>query len=114
MANNYIHKEINLKTLKDNGYEVTTEGRVISHKGRAPRVLKSPVGSHGYRVVNLRLDGKSSMFCVHRLVAYSYLTIDEDRPLVNHKDGDKTNNTLNNLEFVTHSENISHYYQNKC
>lgn len=38
MANNYIHKEINLKTLKDNGYEVTTEGQVISHKGREHHV----------------------------------------------------------------------------
>lgn len=114
MGNNYIHKEINLKTLKDNGYEVTTTGEVISHKGRKPRTLKGAIGSHGYRVVNLRLDGRSTMFCIHRLVAYSYLEIDATRPLVNHKDGDKTNNRLDNLEFVTHAENISHYYQNKC
>lgn len=71
-------------------------------------------GSHGYRVVNLRIAGRSSMFCVHRLVAICHLEAVEGSPIVNHLDGNKQHNHVNNLEFTTHSGNISHYYRNKC
>lgn len=110
--NNYITKPITLELLRDNGYEATPDGKVISYKGRQPRELSAPIGNHGYPVVNLRINGKSSLFMVHRLVAISHLELDETRPLVNHKDGNKANNLLSNLEFVTHSENIQHYYDN--
>lgn len=110
MANNYLTKHIDLKTLKDNGYEITIDGQVISHKGRHLRAMKQSIGSHGYKVVNLRIDGKSSLCCVHRLVAIAHIDAIEDKPLVNHIDGNKLNNHRDNLEWVTHSENIQHYF----
>lgn len=112
--NNYITKSIDIETIYKNGYEVSIDGQVISHKGRAVRTLKQAVGSHGYRVVNLRIDGKSVLFLVHRLVAMAHLESVEGKPLVNHKDGNKQNNHIDNLEYVTHSENIQHYFDNRC
>ena len=117
MANNYITKHIDFETLKVNDYEVTIDGQVISYKGRCPRVLKPAIGSHGYKVVNLRIAGRSSLYCVHRLVAVVHIEVIEGKPLVNHIDGNKLNNHKDNLEWVTHSENIKHYFdyiQKEC
>lgn len=112
--NNYITKSIDIETINKNGYEASKDGQVVSHKGKTPRTLKQAIGSHGYPVVNLRIDGKSVLFLVHRLVAMTYLEGVDGKPLVNHKDGNKQNNHVDNLEYVTHSENIQHYYDNKC
>ncbi|UJD21317.1 HNH endonuclease [Salmonella phage vB_STy-RN5i1] len=117
MANNYLTKHIDFETLKANGYEITIDGQVISHKGRRIRVMRQSIGSNGYRVVNLRIDGRSSLYCVHRLVAIVHIEAIEGKPLVNHIDGNKLNNLRDNLEWVTHSENIQHYFdyiQKEC
>lgn len=113
MSNNHITKHITKRTLKENGYEVTIDGQVISHKGRQQRTLKAAIGSHGYKVVNLRIDGKSSMFSVHRLVAISHIDGHPDRPLVNHLDENKLNNHRDNLEWASHSENIQYYFNKR-
>lgn len=103
-------RDITLRLLSDNGYTVSECGQVLSLKGRQPRVLKQSIGSYGYRVVNLRIEGRSMLCLVHRLVATAYHRVIEDKPLVNHKDGNKLNNHKDNLEWVNHRENIQHAY----
>lgn len=68
----------------------------------------------GYRTVAVGIEGKTKTFYVHRLVAVAFIPIPEevlaetDRPEVNHKDGDKDNNTKENLEWVTSKQNSDH------
>lgn len=94
-----------LKDFPD--YGVTEDGRVWSYKSN--KFLKAG-DSHGYKMVSLRVDRKSKHMLVHRLVALTFLPNPDDKPQVNHIDGDKTNNRLENLEWNTSSENIRHAF----
>lgn len=98
--------------LASQGYEVSTTGHIISHKGRAPRTLKHGINNCGYHVVNLRLEGKSHLYLVHRLVAMVHIPALAGRPYVNHISGDKADNSTTNLEWVTHKENMEHAVAN--
>jgi hypothetical protein len=90
-------------------YAVREDGEIISMKGKKPLVLTGGI-TCGYRSYSLRKDGKQYQFLGHRLVAETYLDNPSDKPQVNHKDGNKTNNAVSNLEWVTKSENAKHAY----
>jgi hypothetical protein len=61
--------------------------------------------------MNIRLDdGTVKKFLVHRLVALTHLQNPDDLPEVNHKDGNKLNNRVSNLEWVTRNQNIQHSF----
>ena len=75
------------------------------HKGR---ILKQTNTSTGYKSVKLCLDGKDKTFKVHRLVAIAFIPNTDNKPFINHIDGNPLNNTLDNLEWVTNRENIIH------
>ena len=94
-------------------YEITRDGRVISHKRYTPRELKPFLDRDGYKRVTLLLNGKPKHYSVHRLVATTYLINEGNKPEVNHIDGNKLNNDLSNLEWVTRSENTKKAYDNK-
>jgi hypothetical protein len=64
--------------------------------------------SNGY----LRIAINRKQQLVHRLVAEAFLENPEDLPYVNHKDSDKTNNKLENLEWISHADNITHSWKN--
>ena len=91
------------------GYFVTEDGKVFN---KHLKELSPSDNGRGYLVVGLVFNGKRNTIGVHRLVAMAYL----DNPLqlkeVNHKDGDKRNNCLSNLEWCTRGENIAHAYKN--
>lgn len=72
------------------------------------RILKQSTCSSGYPIVHLYLDSERQNVMVHRLVAIHFLEPVEGREFVNHKDGDKENNNVANLEWVTKSENTQH------
>lgn len=92
-------------------YGVTEAGGVfaytrlrISSKGKVgivwQHVIRQSTG-RGYKKVSLYKDGQRKTFFVHRLVAKAFLSNPEDLPMVNHKDFNKANNNVSNLEFVT-------------
>lgn len=86
-------------------YEVFADGRIWSRRGF--RWLKVHYSKSGYANVSLDLPGIKS-FRLHRLVALICIPNPENKPEVNHKDGDKNNNAVSNLEWVTHKENCDH------
>jgi hypothetical protein len=74
------------------------------------KVLKSALGKSGYLLVTFSVDNTQSSQNVHRLVARAFISNESNKPQVNHKDGNKQNNCLDNLEWVTASENMKHAY----
>lgn len=90
-------------------YEVSNEGKVRNLN--TGQILKSYETKDGYFIHRLskgRRGGKTVK--VHRLVAIAFIPNLENKPTVNHKDGDKSNNLVNNLEWATRSEQTQHSY----
>jgi hypothetical protein len=92
------------------GYIIYPNGTIWSNK--TGRYLKPQKCSNGYLFVALRRNGKTIQCRIHRLVAIEHIPNPENKPEVNHKDGDKTNNQVYNLEWVTASENRKHSFDN--
>ena len=86
-------------------------GGKISTYYRPDKIL-SPGLLRGYQHVTLRKDNKSKLFKVHRLVLQTFNPCNNYEKLqVNHKDGNKSNNKLDNLEWCSHQDNQLHRYQ---
>lgn len=104
--------------LFETGYEVSSEGEVRSldryvERGYSRRflqgkLLKVTKDKNGYMRVSTSVGGEKRTWKVHRLVATSFLDNPDDLPCVNHKDGNKNNNHVDNLEWVSYSENTQH------
>ena len=93
-------------------FMVSDHGRVWSK--RSNKVLSQGMSKTGYPVISTRLGGrKGKAICkkVHRWVAEAFIGVMEKGLYVNHKDGDKTNNHVSNLEWCTASENMKHAYE---
>lgn len=86
-------------------YEVSNYGRVRNWKGYI-KSLKHD--RYGYPTVDLYNNSKRTEKLVHRLVANAFIPNPENKPTVNHIDGDKMNNKIDNLEWNTHKENMQH------
>lgn len=97
------------KQIKDYDYEVSLNGEVrrISNK----QVKKPYLIHNGYWAVQLNINGKRKGYLIHRLIAENFLPNPDNKPFVNHIDSDRTNNSLNNLEWCTHQENVIHSYK---
>lgn len=99
-------------------YSVTKNGKVWSHPklhGNAPwkgRWLRQYTERTGYKFVFLQKDKKRKLCFIHGLVAKTYLGDFSNTLQVNHKDTIKSNNNLENLEWITASENIRHSFKN--
>lgn len=87
-------------------YQVSNLGRV--KRVTTDRILKGSKDSIGYLRVNLHKNNIPSTEKVHRLVAEAFIPNLENKPQVNHRDEDKTNNMASNLEWMTAKENINH------
>ena len=74
------------------------------------RVLKPRINPSGYCYVELSKNGSKATFAIHQLVAQAFLNNPENKPIVNHINGVKTDNNVSNLEWATYSENLSHAY----
>lgn len=97
------------------GYLISEKGEVISinynNRGYS-RPLKQHADGAGYLTVSLYKDGKKVCFKAHKLVALAFIPNPENKPTVNHKDGNKSNNHVSNLEWATRSENCQHAWDN--
>lgn len=92
-------------------YKINCSGDVFSNYS-GEWVEKAKVPAKGYLRVQLtRPDGTRQAKLIHRLVAQAFLLNPEDKPQVNHDDGDTTNNKLSNLEWATAKENEEHSYK---
>lgn len=96
-------------------YEVSDKGNVRRiAKGRGAQVgkiLKQANGTNGYKQVTLSKDCNQLICRVHRLVAEAFIPRQDGKDYVNHINGDKTDNRVENLEWVTRSENALHAYR---
>jgi hypothetical protein len=92
-------------------YEISNLGRVKSFKRDRKGKIMKPKFSGEYLAVTLCADGQQERKTIHRLVAEHFIPNPSGLPWVNHKDGNKLNNKVTNLEWVTPSENNNHAYE---
>lgn len=101
------------KSIKgfDNKYFVNESGEIMSSfPGKKSRILKPISKSYGYQKVNLQKGSCISQVSIHRVVAEAFLPNPEGKKQVNHKNGNKHDNRVENLEWVTPSENTRHSF----
>ena len=100
-----------IKDFKD--YEISDKGEVRSLKYKKKTLLKGRLSKDGYLRVSLRKNNKAYEFKIHRLVADAFIPNPENKPTINHINGDKTCNKVNNLEWATRAEQMQHAYKLK-
>jgi len=95
-------------------YQASNYGNIKSFKRRGQpkdRIRKPMMLTNGYRNIDLSKHNKRSLQKISRLVATSFIPNPENKLCVNHKDGNKLNDKLDNIEWCTHSENQKHAYK---
>lgn len=97
----------------DGNYSVSSEGRVRSNgllkgKNSKVRILKTELSKKGYLRVGLTKDGKQKKYLVHRLVAIAFLDNPNNLPEVNHRNEIKTDNRVENLEWMSRRDNMNY------
>ena len=94
-------------------YFVSDTGNIYSLKGKnkcQEKLLKPVLTKSGYMNISLCKDGKVYNKRIHRLVIEAFIPNLDNKPQINHIDGNKQNNNINNLEWCSASENIIHSY----
>lgn len=93
--------------LIEDKYEISDTGLVMSNQ---ELILKTRKDKDGYLLVTLWINGKAFTKKIHRLVATAFIDNPENLPTVNHKDGNKTNNNVDNLEWLSIGDNHRHAF----
>ena len=105
-------------------YEISNLGnlrskeRFVKHWRGGERKYKSNfknirLNDKGYFRCNLKNEGKRYDFTIHKLVALAFIPNEENKPFINHKNGIKTDNRVENLEWCSASENVTHAVKNR-
>lgn len=98
---------------KTNGMiEVSNEGRVRSWLRGTPNLLKTQPDTKGYHRVRVTINKEKMSFKVHREVAKAFIDNPNNLPQVNHISGDKNDNSVSNLEWITNKDNANHAVRN--
>lgn len=93
-------------------YDIDINGNIYSLQRKQEIILKPGKMSSGYKMVSLVRDGVNKSLSIHRLLAIHFIPNPNNLPQVNHIDGNKTNNSISNLEWCTRSHNMKHMYDN--
>lgn len=111
-----VFGDIQWKTLVYNGeafdkFEISTHGEI--RNSITGKIYKTWVNHKGYEQVCVSLGSisKKKVFRIHKAVAETFIPNLDKKPQVNHKDGNKLNNNVTNLEWATNSENMKHAYE---
>ena len=91
-------------------YCINKKGEIKNLKTK--RILKFTISHNGYFKTNVMINGKITTIFPHRLVAQAFIPNPNNLPCVNHKDGNKQNNCVDNLEWCSYSENMKHAVKN--
>lgn len=89
-------------------YQISTFGRIKSFYKDEAKILRPSVDKDGYLQIHLHKDGKYKTFKIHYLVGKAFIPNPEGKPEINHKFGNKMDNFVENLEWVTRVENDRH------
>lgn len=100
-----------IKQFRDTYYFISDEGKVFSNKYNNMKELKPNKNKYGYLYCSLKTNKQFKTFKYHRLVAECFLENYLEELDINHIDGNKQNNNINNLECITRKENIHHYWK---
>lgn len=97
-------------------YRISSFGRIksshINKKGIGWQLLDGSIDAKGYKRINLYRDGAKTNWKIHRLVAIHFIENPDNKKEVNHKDGIKLNNRIENLEWCSTLENMRHAFAN--
>lgn len=109
LDNGVCGKQIIAKERLTN-YIITIDGYVYNINSNLR--LKTQISNKGYKTINLQVPGcRYVTQSIHKLIALGYLPLVKDKPIINHIDGNKLNNSIDNLEWCTYSENNRHAYR---
>jgi len=97
----------NIGNIRSNGFEVRNGNGVRRVR---PRILKLQNHPQGYKVVNIKINDKYETLLVHRMVAMAFIPNPDNKEFINHIDGNKLNNCVDNLEWCTRQENENHAF----
>jgi len=97
----------------DDKYDASNTGKIRSHKTpNGTKLLSIFPNTRGYNVVGISINGKSKQIKVARCVAKAFVPNSDNKPEVNHINGDKTDDRAENLEWCTKQENVTHALKN--
>lgn len=97
-----------MKTMNyGDGYIVKEDGSVFNKHGK---MLSSHDNGKGYLIVSLSINGKRTSKAIHRILAECFIPNPDNLSDVDHVDGNRQNNAISNLRWLTHGENIEHSY----
>ena len=94
-------------------YQVSNFGKILSTKRKNTKwwILRPWSNPQGYEIASISKEWVQKYYTVHRLVALAFIPNPEWKDQINHKDGNKKNNTVDNLEWCTQSENLRHRHR---
>ena len=90
-------------------YKISNLGNLKSfHRNKEGKINAFEIDKTGYKRIKLYLNKKGNHFFIHRLIAIAFIPNPENKPFINHKDGNKLNNSIENIEWCTPKENAQH------
>ena len=104
-----------IRELFDSRYYIDDHGAINSRYREDEHYgfrIEEKIGTDGYPNVTLSINGVSKTITVHRLLAIAFIPNPENKPQVNHKNGNKLDYSLDNLEWATPTENMQHAFDN--